>query len=163
MRQSKKIEAILSLLVVAALVAYGLFVLRDLREIGPIVPDSLQGSSHAACGEFCWLVIGWLVERGTQMFGSEVRENGCNGPCGGGGGGGFECGAGDFNDNCRRVLSIEGPNPRTIVRIAVPKQEVKQQPREYRQRDPRRNVAHDDLRQHGPPSPPTPRLIACAE
>jgi hypothetical protein len=103
---NKTTYAFLSTVVVLTLVVIGLTVLRDNREIGPIVPDTQVaqvGSSHAVCGDLCWLLIGWLFERGTAYVGDVAKNNSCNGPCGGGGGGGFGqqgCGEWDGSSDC---------------------------------------------------------------
>ncbi len=96
-----KRDAVLTVVAVALLFVVGLSVLRANREIGPIVPDTQvsMSSSHAACGAFCWMLISWLFEQGTQMAAKEIRRNDCNGACGGGGGGGFECAPDDRSCN----------------------------------------------------------------
>ncbi len=101
MNRAKRIEAVLGVVAMTLLIAIGLVVLRENREIGPIVPDTQvsMNSSHAACGAFCWMVVSWLFEQGTKMAEKEVRNNSCNGPCGGGGGGGFECAENDRSCN----------------------------------------------------------------
>jgi hypothetical protein len=109
MKRAKTIEAVLSVVVCTALVFYGLFVLRDLREIGPIVPDSQMHlnslpTAQGGCNWFCQIIVAWFVDKAADYTLKQMKENGCNGPCGGGGGGdlgpmnGCEPGS---NDICR--------------------------------------------------------------
>ena len=111
MKRAKTIEAVLSVVVCIALVVYGFGVLRDLREIGPIVPDSQAHlnslpTAQGGCNWFCQVVVAWLLEHGMNAALNEVKNNGCSAqnPCGGGGGGdlgpmnGCEPGS---NDICR--------------------------------------------------------------
>ncbi len=109
MNRARRIEAILGVVAMTLLIAIGLVVLRDNREIGPIVPDTQVTMSSAPmlqgpCGFWCKWVAGWLASKAAEWMSNEVEHNGCNGPCGGGGGGGFECGPDEYDSHCRSVL-----------------------------------------------------------
>jgi hypothetical protein len=107
MKRAKRIEAILSVVVCLALVFYGLYVLRDLREIGPIVPDSQRGYSINSCDWLCQILIGYVITKVADWAINQTSSanNNCNGPCGGGGGGGLAADDGcsaDSSEICYR-------------------------------------------------------------
>jgi hypothetical protein len=87
---------VLSGVMLTALAVYGVSMLRDLREIGPITPDSqvAMSSSHADCGWFCQVIVAIGMQAGADFAWGVVKNNSCNSGCAGGGGGGFPQGNG---------------------------------------------------------------------